>query len=88
MPRYYFDTRDNGSVMADEVGLDLQDVEAARDEAVRGLADLARDVLPDSIRRMLSIEVKDAFKRPLLQTVLVFEVKYLAPPPVSRGRSR
>ena len=88
MPRYYFDTRDNESFIADEVGLDLQNVEAARDEAVRGLADLARDVLPEGIRRTLAIEVKDAFNRPLLRTALVFEVKYLDPPQAPRGRSR
>jgi hypothetical protein len=87
MPRYYFDSRDDESFIADEIGLEFPDVEAARDEAVRGLADLARDILPEGIRRTLAIEVKDEFKRPLLRTALVFEVTYLGPPQVSRGRS-
>jgi hypothetical protein len=78
MPRYYFDTRDNESFVADEVGLDLQGVEAARGEAVRGLADLAKDVLPDSVRRTLSIDVRDVAGRPILKTELTFEVKILA----------
>jgi hypothetical protein len=87
MPHYYFDTRDNENFIADEIGLDLQDVEAARDEAARGLADLAKDILPEGIQRTLAIEVKDEFKRPLLRTALVFEVKYLEPPQARRGRS-
>jgi uncharacterized protein DUF6894 len=85
MPHYYFDTRDNESLIADEVGLDLQDVKAARDEAVRGLADLAKDVLPEGTQRTLAIEVKDEFKRPLLRTALAFEVRYLSPPPAPHG---
>jgi hypothetical protein len=67
-------------------GLSCQ-TSAARDEAVRGLADIARDVLPEGIRRTLAIEVKDEFKRPLLRTALVFEVTYLGPPQAPRGRS-
>ena len=87
MPRYYFDASDNESFTADEVGLDLQDIDAARDEAARGLADMARDALPEGMRRTLAIEVKDEFKRPLLRTALVFEVKYLGSPSAPRGRS-
>jgi hypothetical protein len=36
MPRYYFDTRDGADFIRDEIGLELDGLEAARDEATRG----------------------------------------------------
>jgi hypothetical protein len=38
-------------------------VEAARDEATRGLADFARDALPGSVRRELAVECRDEADR-------------------------
>jgi len=38
---------------------------------------LARDVLPGSIKRVLSVEVRDAI-RPILKDVLTFEAILLA----------
>jgi uncharacterized protein DUF6894 len=58
MPRYYFDTRDGAEFVRDEIGIELDGVEAARDEATRGLADFARDALPGSIRRELAVECR------------------------------
>lgn len=73
MPRYYFDSRDGDSFIEDEEGLEFPDIETARDQATAALADLARDVLPGSVRRELAIEVRDEGKEPLLRTILVFE---------------
>ena len=50
MPRYFFDTRD-GELVRDEIGMELDGIAAARDEATRGLADFAHDALPGSVRR-------------------------------------
>jgi hypothetical protein len=41
------------------------------------LAELAREVLPGSIERVLSVEVRDA-TRPVLRDVLTFEAIVLA----------
>ena len=41
MPRYYFDTCDGGDFIRDAIGLELDGIEAARDEAAPGLADFA-----------------------------------------------
>jgi hypothetical protein len=41
------------------------------------LAELARDVLPGSIKRVLSVEVRDAFQ-PILRDVLTFEAILLS----------
>ena len=57
MPHYFFATRCNSEdFVRDEAGLELDNIEAARDEATRGLADLARDTLPGATRRELAID--------------------------------
>jgi hypothetical protein len=78
MPRFFFDTRDNTDFVRDEIGLDLDGLDAVRDQATRGLADLARDVLPGSTRRELAVEVRDHFDQAVFRAALWFEV---APPP-------
>jgi hypothetical protein len=72
MPRFYFDSRDNGTFIKDDTGLMFPSLEKARDEATRALAELAKDVLPGSLRRELAIEVRDEANGPLLMTSLVF----------------
>jgi len=37
MPRYFFDTRDGADFVRDEIGIELDGVEAARDEATGAL---------------------------------------------------
>lgn len=48
--RYFFDTRDNGTFIEDDVGVELADLEAVKTQAALSLAELARDVLPGSIQ--------------------------------------
>ena len=74
MPLYYFDTRDGDEFIQDEIGIELDGIEAARDESTRGLADLARDALPKSTRRELAVEVRDEADQALLRAALRFEV--------------
>ena len=50
----------------------------ARDEATRGLADLARDALPGATRRELAVEVRDESDYPVLRAALWFEVALVA----------
>jgi hypothetical protein len=47
--RYFFDTRDNGTFIQDDVGVECADMDAVKTEAALSLAELARDVLPVSI---------------------------------------
>ena len=77
MPRYFFDTRDNEITIQDDVGMELDNLKAVQIEASRGVADLAKDLLPGSIRRTVAIEVRDAANDPVLKAVLVFEVYML-----------
>jgi hypothetical protein len=66
MPLFYFDVRDDEKVTTDEQGMHFNGIEGARDEATRGLAEMAKDVLPGAARRRLSIVVRDEAKEPLL----------------------
>ena len=77
MPRYYFDIQDDDLFTPDHDGAELDDIEAARDEAARTLGEIARDVLPGAHRRVLKVEVRDAAKESILQATLVYEVARL-----------
>ena len=70
--RYFFDTRDNGTFIEDDVGSEFSDLDAVKTMAALSLAELARDVLPGSVERVLSVEVRDAIQ-PILKDVLTFE---------------
>jgi len=74
---YFFDTRDNGTFVQDDVGIDFADLDAVKTQAALSLTELARDVLPGSIKRVLSVEVRDAI-RPILRDVMTFEAIVLA----------
>ena len=75
--RYFFDTRDNGTFIEDDVGIELSGFQAAKDLAAVSLAEMAKDVLPGSIKRVLSVEVRDLLQ-PILRDVLTFEAISLA----------
>jgi hypothetical protein len=77
VPRYFFDTRDGDHLVRDELGLELDGIEQARDEATRGMADLAKDSLPGADRRELSVQVRDDADRDVLRASLWFEVAVL-----------
>jgi hypothetical protein len=79
MPHYFFDTRDGVDLIRDEEGVDLDGIDAARDEATRGLTDLAKDALPGALRRELAVEVRDGGDHALLRAALWFEVAVLVP---------
>ena len=77
MPRFFFDTRDDGTFVEEDHGVDLPDLEAAKVMAATSLGELARDVLPSSLRRQLSVEVREGL-RPVLNAMLHFEAVVLA----------
>lgn len=59
MPRYFFDARDNFNFVIDDIGVELPSLGHAKIEAARALAELAFEVVPGSLRRLLTIEVRD-----------------------------
>jgi hypothetical protein len=72
MPIYFFDTRDGDTFVSDDDGEELSDLAAAKAVASISLAELARDVLPESERRVLIVEVRDE-KRLVLEARLTYE---------------
>ena len=76
MALYFFDTRDDGMFVEDEIGIEYPDLEAVKVEAARSLAELARDVIPGQMKRELAIEVRDAFG-PVLWARMTFEAVVL-----------
>ena len=78
MPRYFFDTRDNEALVTDEEGLELPDLQAVKVQAGLALAELARDVIPGSVRRHLSVEVRDD-QGPVMVAMMMFEALILRP---------
>lgn len=59
MPHFFIDTDDGDLPHHDDEGLDLPDVQAARNAAMSALPDMARDKLPDSDRRTFSAIVRN-----------------------------
>ena len=47
MPRFFFDIHDGEDFTSDRPGLDLDDLEAAKDEARKALPDIVKDEMPD-----------------------------------------
>jgi hypothetical protein len=72
MALYFFDTRDNDDFIEDDVGIELPGLDAVKDQAALSLAELARDVLPGSLRRNLAVEVRDE-RQPVMAAKLMFE---------------
>ena len=57
--RYYFDIYDGDHWTRDDLGMDCRDDRAARYQAVLGLVELARDILPfDGAEKKLAIRVR------------------------------
>jgi hypothetical protein len=77
VPLYFIDTRDGDDLDEDDVGLDLPDLEQVKIVAAKSLADLARDVIPGSVRRTLVVEVRDD-QGTVLPATLTFEAVVLA----------
>jgi hypothetical protein len=72
MPRYYFDIHDGIVPVRDELGLQLDGVEAAQREAVRALPELAKDTQNNVV-----VEVRDEADNLVLRATLSIWVERL-----------
>ena len=59
MPRFFFDIHDGEAFTPDRQGLDLDGLEAAKDEAKKALPEIVKDDMPDGDRRDFTVDVKD-----------------------------
>ena len=81
MARYFFDAFDGKKVMRDEVGIELDDLERVRAEAIDALPDIARDKLPDGNDRVFSVQARDREGRVVFTATLAFKGEWGVPPP-------
>ena len=59
MPRFFFDIHDGEDFTPDRQGVDLDDLDAAQDEARKALRDVIWDELPAGDRRDFTVDVKN-----------------------------
>ncbi len=75
MPRYFFDTSDGDRLIPDDEGIEMQDIEAAKAEAQRALADIAKDALPDGEQRTFVVSVRDEAGQVVVRAALSLMVE-------------
>jgi hypothetical protein len=75
MALYFFDFSDTGKDYPDTEGTELKSFDAVKDEAVRALMEMAREMLPDGPYRELTFKVRDETGSHLIQVVIKFELQ-------------
>ena len=59
MPRFYFDVREEDRVTPDEVGVELESLEAAEREAIRMVTGIGHESLSKDRSSEIEMQVKD-----------------------------
>ena len=77
MSRYFFDTRNCGTFIRDDEGLECADVEVVRVQAAKSLAELALDVLPRTTDCLMGVDVRNDREEVVLVTELTFKAQLL-----------
>lgn len=83
MPRYFFDTFDNGQRSIDDYGIKCDDRDAVRRAAVETLPHMAFDALPDGANHEFAVEVRNEEGACVFRASLSFQSEWLdgsAPP--------
>jgi hypothetical protein len=79
MPLYFFDVTDTGRTSHDNRGMELPSLIEARREALRALADIAKDELPNGDYRDFTIHIRENDGPPLLTASLSLRVEHSDP---------
>ncbi|WFU82126.1 hypothetical protein QA645_05075 [Bradyrhizobium sp. CIAT3101] len=74
MKRYYFDIRDGSQFIRDDEGLELPDIESARQEATAALSEIAREWARGRPQHRMAVEVRDD-RGPILATSFSFVIE-------------
>lgn len=76
MPSYFFDTDDGEILFRDEIGLELADDQAARDQGSTALGELAKEYLPGGApQKNITMWVRNEEGQAVLQLSLSFAVQ-------------
>lgn len=76
MPRFFYDTYDGEFYAPDEVGQDLEGIEAARLMAQAALPDMAEDKLPDGDQRVFVVSVRNGAGQVVVRVALTLVTEY------------
>ena len=76
--RYFFDVHNGNELTRDEVGMELEGINQARDEAAEALAERAGAASRGPNPRDFAIEVRDESDRPVLKAEISFAVQTVA----------
>jgi hypothetical protein len=82
MKRYFFDLRKDGALAVDAEGTELPNIDAVQEEAVRSLAEMAKQAVPSVLKNggyRMAIEVRDE-SGPIMKVRFTFEAEGLASP--------
>jgi hypothetical protein len=75
MARFFFDVSNNGKLVVDEVGLDLNGTTHAVGEAASALAEMADEMITSSQQQqVLSVEIRGELGAAVLRVTLALEV--------------
>ncbi len=75
MSRFFFDINDGKKFTPDREGMELEGLEASKDEAKKALPDIVRDEMPDGDRRDFTVDVKDVAGRIVWRVTLSLAVE-------------
>jgi hypothetical protein len=76
--RYFFDVHNGNELTRDEVGMELEGINQARDGAAEALAEVASGASRDPNPREFAIEVRDELGQPILKAEISFAVQTVA----------
>ena len=77
MPRFYFDLREDGTVVEDEEGVSLPDLATAEREAAKAVTEIGYDRLPEGGLSSVTIDVRDENGDHILSATVSLEVKHV-----------
>lgn len=75
MALYYFDFDDNGTIFPDDEGTECPDLGAVKYEAIKALAEMTKDALPDGDHHKLAIVVRDEGGDLAFRASIVFNIE-------------
>ena len=85
MPLFYFNIREGTRFTEDEEGLEFPDLDTAEREAAEAAAKVARDRLPRSDARDVTVEVLNEDRQRLITVTIKMEIDRVFPSPLPRA---
>ena len=74
MKRYYFDVHDGRQFIRDDEGVELPDIESARQEATAALSEITREWAIGRPQHRMAVEVRDD-RGPILEASFSFVIE-------------